>query len=180
MLRTVHTWILVISQMICERSRSSYPQNMTWGVILLTTRAWRTSAPCIVFRAVERFCGALGKISIWGPLWRHICKYVNQWCNYGADEGLYEICVRGPRPLFGAPTLWNAVSLHFEGSKHCSNPTAVRYVTVFNLRYVENIKLKHFRGPLSSRGPLASCRPLSAALVVFFTCADSPFFFSFF
>ena len=65
----------------------------------------------------------------------------------------------GPRPPFGAPTLWNAVSLHFESSNYCSNPTAVRYVTVYNLRYVKNVKLKHFRGPLSSRGPGASCPP---------------------
>ena len=88
---------------------------------------------------------------------------VNQWRNYGADEGLYEICVRGPRLLFGAPTLWNAVSLHFEGRNHCSNPTVVRYVTVFNLRFVKNIKLKHFRGPYQVGDPrqVASMTPPS-------------------
>ena len=55
----------------------------------------------------------------------------------------------------------------FEGSNHCSNPTAVRYVIVFNLRYVKNVKLKHFRGSLSSSGPgtsSPSCLSFSAAL----------------
>ena len=75
------------------------------------------------------------------------------------DDVIYKPRPWGPRPPFGAPTLWNAVSLHFEDSNQCSNPTAVRYVTVSNLRYVKNVKLKHFRGPLSSRGAGASCPP---------------------
>ena len=66
----------------------------------------------------------------------------------------------GPRLPFGVPTLWNVDFLHFEVRNHCFNPTAVGYVIVFNLRYVKNVKLKHFRGPLSSKAPDASCPPL--------------------
>ena len=91
---------------------------------------------------------------------------VNQWRNYGADEDLYEICVRGPRLPFGAPTLWNAVSLHFEGRNHCFKPTAVRYVTVFNLRYVKNVKFEHFRGAVSIVNTVKVNRFMSGRLLL--------------
>ena len=74
---------------------------------------------------------------------------------FGAlDDVIYVI---SPRPPFGTPTLWNAVFLHFEGSNYCSNTTAVHYVTVFNLPFAKNVKLKRFRGPPSSWGPGTSC-----------------------
>ena len=60
--------------------------------------------------------------------------------------------------------LWNAVSQHFEGSNHCSNPTAVRCVTVFNLRYIKNVKLKHFRGPFQLEAPEQVAPPAPSPL----------------
>ena len=101
-----------------------------------------------------------------GPPRDFVGPWTKHW--FGAlDDVIYVIsprpwgpCLWGPRPPFGAPTLWNFVSLRFKGSNYCSNPTAVRYVTVFNLRYAKNVKLKRFRGPLSRRGPGASCPPL--------------------
>ena len=117
----------------------------SWCAIVISTeinlQEWNWNIFCWGEQA-ERFCGARDKVSIWDPWWSHIYISPRPW---------------GPRPPFGAPTLWNAVSLHFEGNNYCSKPTAVRYVIVFNLRYVKNLKLKHFRRPLSSRGPGASC-----------------------
>ena len=98
---------------------------------------------------------------------------------FGAlDDVIYVI---SPRPPFGTPTLWNAVSLHFEGNNYCSNPTAVRYVTVFNLRYAKIVKLKRFKGSLSSRWPGASCPPappLGHPGLIYSSCFDSYLEFS--
>ena len=99
----------------------------------------------LCIRSAERFCGARDKISIWSPWWRHVCYKP---LSLGAPVRL--LGLQRSETLF--PCILSAITIVL-------TQLPVHYVTVFNLRYVKNVKLKHFREPLSSRGPGASCSP---------------------